>query len=549
MSRWCGLMLMTLAACGGPAVETAPATTDPTDPTEPTDSEPTDSEPAADPDLCDTDGLTRRPLQTEGAFGDERRDLADDFTLSTPDGDFEFFEQWTGCETYVVLSDLMPTSPLDDTPMIDQVDQLAELIEKSPRNVHYFFVSYRSDSDDFVAEVQANLDDALAMVDDDLAEHLGPRLHVVDEPASNFDNWVQEALFHPGYGFAIDRFQRIRDLGSLGDVMQYDVALGNIGYWPWRDSVAYAAHMPAYFNYESDLDDRASDPAFTTLYLMYDEPVWLTGKDRDDVVFPDAATMAGYDTMLIDLQHHCDPALDEWGNCDAWDAVQSLWLCDEDDVCTVEVARYITTYHREGRWLADASQLLPYFREGGAHRLALLGIRGGHYVTLRVLLGTKQSDGLTPYAIVPMWTGGGFDANYDANHPPMTVDVPSDMVKATLQVTVTGHGMSEGDNCAEFCDHRHYFAIGGSTWAAEHPTIDNIVGCLEQIPRGAVPNQYGTWWYNRSSWCPGMQVEPWVFDVTSELVAGSPATVSYTTNYGDVEGGTIELRTFMVFWK
>lgn len=35
-----------------------------------------------------------------------------------------------------------------------------------------------------------------------------------------------------------------------------------------------------------------------------------------------------------------------------------------------------------------------------------------------------------------------------------------------------------------------------------------------------VPNQFGTWPFGRSGWCPGLDVAPWVVDVTEALVSG-----------------------------
>lgn len=530
-------------------VETgAPSTPEDTD-TEPvTDTEPPDDTADTAPaDLCDALGLTRRPLLAEGAFGDARRDLADDFTLSTVDGDWSFFEQYTGCETYVFVTDRMPTSPLDSSPIVHDVDGLVELLEKSPANARYFFLTYQSDTAAWATEMTDDLAEALSLVDADVAEALADRLHVVDEVATGVEPWVADALLYPTEGFAIDRFQRLRELGSLADVNRYDATLNAAGQWPWRDNVAYVAHMPQIFNHESDLDDDAAD--LDPIYVLYDDPVWLTGNDTWDVTFPDAATMAATDTLLVDLEHRCDPAQMEYGNCDAWDAIQTLYLCQPDnpDTCDIELARYITTYHREGRWLADASQLLPYLVDGGTKRLHLAGIRGGHYITLRLLLGAR--DGGAPLSIEPLWTGGSFNADYDANHPPITVDVPAEATRAFLNVNVTGHGFGTGDNCAEFCGHEHHFTIGDTTWTADNWEVYDTEGCLKQIGDGAVPNQYGTWWYGRSSWCPGMQVEPWVFEITDAITPGQPVTITYTTNEGFVTGGNIELRSYVAFWK
>ena len=77
--------------------------------------------------------------------------------------------------------------------------------------------------------------------------------------------------------------------------------------------------------------------------------------------------------------------------------------------------------------------------------------------------------------------------------------------------------------------------------------------CLEQIPAGAVPNQSGTWWTGRGGWCPGMQVDPFVVDVTAEVTAGQNATVSYRGLYngGDIPGnsGNIHMSSYLVVYK
>ena len=252
----------------------------------------------------------------------------------------------------------------------------------------------------------------------------------------------------------------------------------------------------------------------------------------------------------MDLEHACDPTRDEFGNCDAWDAIQTLFVCDEADPesCDdLELARYITTYHREGRWLADASPMLPFLRSGGERRFHLQGARGGHFVSARLLF-ANTGKGTAPLAIERLWEGGSFDENYDANHPPIEVAVPADATKAELVVVLSGHGFGNDPNCAEFCDHQHTFTVGSASYTADHPNMGDQEGCLKQVDQGTVPNQSGTWWFERSSWCPGKQVDPWVFDITEQVTPGEPFTISYDTNYGEgVFGGNILLRSWVSF--
>ena len=261
--------------------------------------------------------------------------------------------------------------------------------------------------------------------------------------------------------------------------------------------------------------------------------------------------MAGFDTLLVDLRHVCDPSQREWGNCDAWDAGNRLHLCDAEDPdsCDELVARWITTYHREGRWLVDASEALPRLQQGGAHRFFYKGARGGHFITGRLLF-ANTGKGAAPFRIDPLWEGGSWNEDYDANHPPMTIDVPADAARTHLVVTVTGHGMSQVHNCAEFCNHEHTFTVGGQSFVAGHPEIGDIHGCRDQIDQGTVPNQHGTWWFARTSWCPGKQVDPWVFDITELVTPGQTAELTYTTNWGDpAHGGSINLQTWVTYWR
>jgi hypothetical protein len=508
-------------------------------------------EPAPLPSWCAEMGWTERPFLEEAAFGRERRDFADDFDLRTTDGEFRFSEQFTGCESYLFVTDDLSVSPLDSTPLYDKQDDLVELLEISPPNVHYFFLA--EDEDDvnaFVDGMSGRIEGALDELGDD-GDWWSERLHVVTESVDELSGWVDNALDNGAPGFGIDRFQQIREIGNLADVGRYSSALNNAGAWPWEANLAYVAYEAQYYEFRSGLQDRLDAVDWTSRYLFYDENIQATGRSKSWVDLPDAATMAGFDTLLVDLRHLCDPTQQEFGNCDAWDANNRLSLCDADDpdVCTDLVARWITTYHREGRWLVDASEALPRLQAGGAHRFAYGGARGGHFITARLLF-ANTGKGAAPFGLEPLWEGGGWNETYDDNHPPMTIEVPSDAARVHLSVTVTGHGMSDMHNCAEFCDHQHTFTVGGESFVAEHPEMGDQRGCLKQIDNGTVPNQHGTWWFERSSWCPGRQVDPWVFDITDQVTPGQAAEISYTTNWGDpAYGGSILMQTWVTYWR
>ncbi|MFN2115421.1 MAG: peptide-N-glycosidase F-related protein, partial [Anaerolineae bacterium] len=60
-----------------------------------------------------------------------------------------------------------------------------------------------------------------------------------------------------------------------------------------------------------------------------------------------------------------------------------------------------------------------------------------------------------------------------------------------------------------------------------HPEASTLMGCAEQVVDGVVPNQGGTWIYGRGGWCPGLDVKPWVIDITDEVHTGELNVLTY----------------------
>lgn len=74
-----------------------------------------------------------------------------------------------------------------------------------------------------------------------------------------------------------------------------------------------------------------------------------------------------------------------------------------------------------------------------------------------------------------------------------------------------------------------------------------------------MPNQYGSLPFGRAGWCPGLNVAPWVVDVTDALVSGEN-TIAYEAYLdGDVyvpvvtdpNGYRAEINTIscLVWWE
>ena len=170
--------------------------------------------PTVEPDICDTLGLTRRAWQ-DGADAEnpKLKTLVADFTVKTTEGPWTLSENWTGCETYLFI----PSEPNQargwPTPLWDRDHR--PLIRNLPDNTHVFFISSETD---WKSEIDPMIEEMTAAIDaQNNADELRPRVHFVKKGVTEQDNWVEQYLRSPGWGFGIDRFQMLRDIGSFAD--------------------------------------------------------------------------------------------------------------------------------------------------------------------------------------------------------------------------------------------------------------------------------------------------------------------------------------------
>jgi hypothetical protein len=510
------------------------------------------------PTLCDDLGLPAKAWSS-GPYGTHRRETADDFEVELFDGTlWRMSEHWTGCEVHVFIPDALPISALDEASIWTK--NLDDLIQDSPKNVHYFFVS-RQSGDALVASttaMQELVDTELYYLDPAEQEHWKQHLHVVKDRAGNIDGWLGDAV-QSGIGIAglaIDRAQRIRGVGSLADVDLFSGALQQQMQWPWKSNITYAINEVKFFNHEAVFEaDLAARPA--TVVTLYDGEV-LAEFDETEVMLPSAAEMAGFDTLEVDVLQQCpDPEKIEFGNCGAWDYLAYLFVKDEATGENLELARFITTYHREGRWVVDVSSMLPLLASGGPRQFRWEFAPPWNTQPTATKLSLRLSNRgkpVRPVTAIPLWKGGAFGSGYDALHAPIDVAIPASAKKVELYATITGHGAAT-NQCAEFCNHQHEFSVGSVPHLAEFPWAGNEKECMmdsteQTLGGGTVPNQWGTWWFGRGGWCPGRHVTPFVWDVTAEAPAGQTTTFSYAGLFGDVTppdgSGDIALWSWVV---
>jgi len=162
---------------------------------------------------------------------------------------------------------------------------------------------------------------------------------------------------------------------------------------------------------------------------------------------------------------------------------------------------------------------------------------------------------MRPAAARKLFEGNPLNADYNGKYPPLNVTVPAGTKKTELYSLITGHGAETGQ-CAEFCNHTHHFALnGGKKHSLEFPMAQSADGCRKRVGEGVVPNQHGTWYFGRGGWCPGLDVPPFLADMTADAKVGMDNTLTYQaligttppapmTNYGNVH-----MTTYLVFWR
>lgn len=445
-----------------------------------------------------------------GPYGTNIRDTAGDFTLETRDGNLTFSKAWTGQDSWVFLI----RAP--DVPELEQVweSDPAALLKESPPNVHYVFLSAGTDAAADVAALESRFATALGKID--AREKWTGRLHFVPTPPDRLDPVLRaftDAHAEHGYtsrAFAIDRFQRWRQVGMLGSLTAGGVS----------GEMRYLSRVPLGFEYERSIE-RERAALRPTEVVIADGFVHPGGSEagnrsRLEATFPPAEQMKAFDSMAIYAYTTCPNHLEGSDNgCPAWDMAHHLMLCDDTDPtsCDTELVRYVTSYHREGEWRTDISPLLPLLASGGKRTFEYRG-PNSYGLHLVIQLWNDPAKTERPIAIRKLWGEAPnetrWDDKYNDTLAPVTFDFDSNAAsRVEIVAALTGHGFgSTTENCAEFCNHQHRFTLNGAPLPLlEHPNAGKREGCYARVPDGVVPNQFGTWPFGRSGWCPGQDVK------------------------------------------
>ncbi len=436
---------------------------------------------------------------------------------------WDFQSNWNGEDCYIFIQ---YDASVTNSSALWSSDTKEALLENSPDNVHYFFISNRLQSSSDISAMQSNFDEILADADPDFQIHWNSHLHFVSERTSQLDNWLPEALSGK-YALGIDRFQRIRQIGYLGNPNGFT-----------GTHMSYLAHEAIYYNYEwNTFSDLNSDMLEITVFDSVPYGGGWSPTLVDTVVFPDSEVLETIGRMEIEAFLPC-PDYDD-GNCDDWDRIARLRVCELDGTDCVEIARWITPFDRQPHWLTDITPFVSALHPGGPRQVRFT-ISGwpNNMVTVKLRLYSEIQTYGTPREVIPLWTGAQFNEDYNENFDPQIFAVPENAARVELVAFITGHGMGcDTGNCAEFCNSGHFYEVNGGNndgyFEQTHPTAGDTDYCMEpeRIAQGTIPNQWGTWGYGRAGWCPGLDVPPFIHDITPYIFTGDENVITYEGCY------------------
>jgi len=235
-----------------------------------------------------------------------------------------------------------------------------------------------------------------------------------------------------------------------------------------------------------------------------------------------------YESVVLYMTITCpgDPS-----NCDPRERTGELKVVHEGGE-HFEIARFITPYDitRSGpescEWAIDITPYQSLLRGPVTLRLFIqtsaVGERGWVISTRFGFL--KGNPTTVPYRVINLWNHAsllyGDPGNPIDNHlQPKHVPLDDNTTGARVRAIVTGHGLGNTDNAAEFTRRWHRITAG----RVEHQWTPWRDDCRHNT----CSPQDGNWTPDRAGWCPGDSVLPMDIDLRTTITPGGIIIVDY----------------------
>ena len=497
--------------------------------------------------------------------------------MNPQDPTWNFEQQWTGEDSYIFIQ-YDPSVNISTALWASSTKD--QLLEISPMNVHYFFISNRNQYESDAEYIKGEFDEILGTLSENLQNHWNDRLHFINAKTSSLDNWLSEALAGKS-ALAIDSFQKIRQIGYLGNPASFTGTY-----------IHYLAHEALYYEHELSIFQDSGE-SYDEI-VIFEEELYTGGwasSISQLIQTPTEFSSLSYNKMEVELLRGCPDGNGGYSDqgCDDYDRIAHMYFCEgqcyetqyyfsvdeqncndagnswdsENGVCyqniylddidqsdcnqenytwnenreCYEIARWITPFDRQPHSLTDITPFLAFFRSnGGQDKLIKFQESGwpNSLLTMKIRLYHGDNNDGVQREFIPMWTGTKqFNPSYDDNRPPQVFSIPPNATKVEFVSYITGHGWGSAGcfNCCEFCNSQHNFSVNGGVFEFEQafPDASSSTHCMqpETISQGVCPNQYGTWGYGRAGWCPGMDVDPYIIDITDYVQMGDENVIDY----------------------
>ena len=252
-----------------------------------------------------------------------------------------------------------------------------------------------------------------------------------------------------------------------------------------------------------------------TLFNLEQHNSGTAGKSHLKTLYlPD--DFAGYEYILLHVDLECPE-----GGCDAY--AQPGVLNIVQDGAKYEIARYMTPFGIAcGGWTFDITDFKS-FMKGKTVFESFIEVWGasGWLVNMQLefIPGTPEY----PYVkIQPLWNEtnwvyGDIDISYDL--PEKIVPIASTTERVKLRMTVTGHGIGNTLNAAEYAEFTHHIWVNSTSVLDMHLWKDD---CDEN---SCV--QSGGYDLARAGWCPGQDIQPWEYNLEGMFEQGSDMNIDF----------------------
>jgi len=247
-----------------------------------------------------------------------------------------------------------------------------------------------------------------------------------------------------------------------------------------------------------------------------DEWIWTSIPEVTvDAVLP--SFQGAFDNITVTLEVNCPD-----GGCGEWDRIAKV-EAQAPNGDWIEIIRYITPYGVACSHALDVTDYMWILQGKTKFRLSCVTFDNGYLWDLSFYYHTGTPEHKYS-AVSKVWQqdypfGDLGDLQPVENY---NFHFPAEVNASTLKLVSTGHGWGDNNtgNAAEFHEDTHHIWVNGSEKFEQH----NWLVCNPN-PDGCQP-QNGTWFHNRSGWCPGA-IAPWFDFNLNEYIASQDVELGY----------------------